>query len=72
MDSPVKGRKNWPFLFKEVGEPKKAFWTVIFSIESPVETDIVGQGSNPSTPKIPCPIYGTLSRVLKNFASNMI
>ncbi|MCM2534147.1 endo-1,4-beta-xylanase [Neobacillus pocheonensis] len=33
--SPVKGRKNWPLLFNEVGEPKKAFWTVIFSIEKP-------------------------------------
>jgi endo-1,4-beta-xylanase len=28
-DFPVRGRKNWPFLFDENHQPKKAFWKVI-------------------------------------------
>ncbi len=28
-DFPVKGRKNWPFLFDENHEPKRAFWKVV-------------------------------------------
>ena len=28
-DFPVKGRKNWPFLFDESHQPKEAFWNVV-------------------------------------------
>lgn len=28
-DFPVKGRKNWPFLFDENHQPKEAFWKVV-------------------------------------------
>jgi endo-1,4-beta-xylanase len=28
-DFPVRGRKNWPFLFDENHQPKEAFWKVI-------------------------------------------
>ncbi len=28
-DFPVKGRKNWPFLFDEKHQPKEAFWKVV-------------------------------------------
>ncbi|MNP65292.1 Endo-1,4-beta-xylanase B [compost metagenome] len=28
-DFPVRGRKNWPFLFDTKGEPKPSFWKVI-------------------------------------------
>jgi endo-1,4-beta-xylanase len=28
-DFPVKGRKNWPFLFDENHQPKDSFWKVV-------------------------------------------
>ncbi|MDQ0255910.1 endo-1,4-beta-xylanase [Evansella vedderi] len=28
-DFPVKGRKNWPFVLDEKGEPKESFWKII-------------------------------------------
>ncbi|MEH6992152.1 endo-1,4-beta-xylanase [Neobacillus drentensis] len=28
-DFPVKGRKNWPFLFDEIHQPKDSFWKVV-------------------------------------------
>ncbi|KKI90823.1 hypothetical protein WQ54_18935 [Bacillus sp. SA1-12] len=30
---PVKGRRNWPFLFDEKHQPKEAFWEVVKTID---------------------------------------
>ncbi|CAM3748215.1 endo-1,4-beta-xylanase [Marinicrinis lubricantis] len=33
-DFPVRGRKNWPFLFDESHQPKRAFWEVVRQAEA--------------------------------------